>query len=222
MVRYGCVAIERQSTNYGMPFSEFVAIRLDQTSKRAMDYKSISSFLSSIKENDELRLEDSLKLWVCDMIDSGLAVSSRKRYAEKLSTLYKEYGNGDGIAANPFDSIKELCALNAPVNARLLQSGVDKIESVFDTIMTDAKSKPELAVFLYLLFNASSDIEKAISLTTEEYTPEFRQLDEIIRTAEFHHRRKYVFELNQSRKRMPQLVRGSNQRDRFLFQSKEY
>ena len=207
MVRYGCVAMTRQSTNYGMPFSEFVAIRLNQTSKRAMDYKSISSFLSSIKENDGLCLEDSLKVWVCDMIDSGLAVASRKRYVEKLSTLYKEYGNGDSIAVNPFDSIKELCALDVPVNARLLQSELTKIESVFDTVMTDAKSKPELAVFLYLLFNASSDIEKAISLTTDEYTPEFRQLDEIIRPAEFHHRRKYLFELNQSRKRMPQLVR---------------
>ena len=116
MVRYGCVAMTRQSTNYGMPFSEFVAIRLNQTSKRAMDYKSISSFLSSIKENDGLCLEDSLKVWVCDMIDSGLAVASRKRYVEKLSTLYKEYGNGDSIAVNPFDSIKELCALDVPVN----------------------------------------------------------------------------------------------------------
>ncbi len=63
--------------------------------------------------------------------------------------------------------------MDVPVNARLLQSELTKIESVFDTVMTDAKSKPELAVFLYLLFNASSDIEKAISLTTDEYTPEF-------------------------------------------------
>lgn len=207
MVRYGFAATERQSTNYNMSFSEFVAIRLNQTSKRAMEYKSISSFLSSIKENDELALEESLKVWVCDMIDFGVAVTSRKRYVEKLSTLYKEYGNDGGITVNPFDSIKELCALEAPVNARLLQTELTKIEGVFDTIMTDAKSKPELAVFLYLLFNASSDIEKAISLTTEEYKPEFRQLDEIIKPAEFHHRRKYVFELNQSRKRMPQLVR---------------
>lgn len=167
-----------------MPFSEFVAIRLDRASKRAMDYKAISSFLSSIKDNDELCLEDSLKVWVCDMIDCGLAVSSRKRYVEKLSSLYnlyKEYGNGDGIAVNPFDSIKELCALDAPVNAKLLQSELTKLECIFDAIMTDAKSKPELAVFLYLLFNASSDIEKAISLTTDEYKPEFRQLDDIIK-----------------------------------------
>ncbi|TGG39284.1 hypothetical protein EZ315_00600 [Duncaniella freteri] len=190
-----------------MTFSEFVAIRLNQTSKRTLDYKSISSFLSSVKENDELCLEDSLKVWVCDMIDCGVAVTSRKRYVEKLRTLYKEYSNGDDIAVNPFDSIKELCALDAPVNARRLQSELTKIEGIFDTIMTDAKSKPELAVFLYLLFNTSPDIEKVISLTMEEYIPEFRQLDEIIRWEEFHHRRKYIFDLNQSRKRIPQIVR---------------
>lgn len=154
-----------------------------------------------------MAMNDLLRIWLADMIDRGLAVTSRKRYVEKLSSLYKEYALHENLTGNPFDGLNELCTLNAPVTAKPLQAELTDIEKAFDAIMADAASKPELAILLFLLFNASSDIEKAISLTTDKYSPEFRQLDEIINPSEFHHRRKYVFDLGQSRKRMPQLVR---------------
>ena len=198
---------ERHSIACMESFPEFVAIRLGRVSNRTVDYKSISSFLSSIKGIEGQNLNGLLKVWVADMFDRGLALASRKRYVEKLGALYKEYCGLNGLSGNPFVGIKELCAVDVPVNAKSLEVESLKIEKAFDVIMSAAVSKPELAVFLYLLFNASSDIEKAISLTTEEYEPKFSQLDEIIRPSRFHHRRKYVFDLGQSRKRMPQLVR---------------
>jgi len=190
-----------------MSFSEFVAIKLSQVSDRTIDYKAISSFISSTRGYEDLNLEDLLRVWIAAMIDRGFTVASRKRYIGKLGTIYKEYCAGQDIDGNPFESVRELRNFDDSANIRELQAAVEKIEKIFDTIMSDANIKPHVALFLYLLFNVSSDLEKAISLTIDEYTSEFPQLDDIIKPAEFHHRRKYVFDLGQSHKRMPQLVR---------------
>lgn len=203
-----------------MSFSESVAIKLNLASKQTTEYKAISSFLSAIKGHEELSMQDSLTVWICNMIDCGLAVTSRKRYVEKIHSLYKEYSDGNEAEAIALNDIKDLCALDTPANAKLLRAELTKIENIFDIIMTDAASKPELAVFLYMLFNASSDIEKAISLTVDEYVQEYHQLDNIINPIDFHHRRKYVFELEQSRKRMPQLVREVTNALDFYFRVK--
>ncbi len=190
-----------------MSFLEFVAIQLSRESDRTVAYKSISSFLSSIKGCEDMALEELLRLWVADMLDRGMAVASRKRYFEKLSALHKAYCAANGRHSTAFDSVRELCASDVPPHAEALQSSLMRIEKIFDALMTDAASKPELALLLYLLFNASADIESAISLTAVDYRPQFRQLDDIVKPRAFHHRRKYVFDLSQSRKRQPQLVR---------------
>lgn len=200
-----------------MSFLEFVAIRLSQVSDRTIDYKAISSFASSIRGYEDMSMDDMLKVWVANMIDRGLSDATRTRYIGKLSSLYKEYSAEAGIDGNPFDTLAELSGMDTFANKKVLQTELTKVEKIFDIIMSEAAVKPELAVFLYLLFNASSDMEKAIMLTTDDYSPEFPQLDEIINPGEFHHRRKYIFDLDQSRKRLPQLVRETTEAiDSFL------
>jgi len=195
-----------------MSFSEFVAIELISAPDHTIDHKAMLSFANSIRGCVNLSLSDQLRLWIADMIDKGLASASRKRYIEKLSTIYKKYSIREKLQDNPFEEIRELRD-----NSLIYQSAVDnnfmqlteRFDKVFSSLMSDAKAKPELALFLYLLFDASPDIEKAVFLSTDDYSPRFRQLDDIIRPACFHHRRKYVFDLNQSRKRLPQLVRDT-------------
>lgn len=192
-----------------MSFSDFVAIRLDSAHERTTEYKAMASYINSVKDGGDSPMEDMLSAWISDMIDKGLTPSSRKRYVEKLSTIYKEYlaeaGSMNGVESDPFLVVKDLRNFEIHRPGKALQEISLKLSRIFDRMMSDAKSRPELALFLYLLFNGSSDIESAISLKAEDYSPEFPQLDEIIRLDEFHHRRRYVFDLNQCRKRMPQL-----------------
>lgn len=189
-----------------MPFSESVAIRLSQVPESSIDYKAISSFLSATRDYTGLSLGEALRVWVATMIIYGLSPSSRKRYIGKLSSLYKEYAAG-GIDGDPFNGINDLSDTSLSANALALPAALERLGNIFDVMMADAITRPEVAVFLYLLFNASSDIGNAVSLTVYSYTPEFPQLDDIIRTADFHHRRRYIFDLGQSRKRLPQLIR---------------
>ncbi|MCM1291333.1 MAG: hypothetical protein NC201_03985 [Prevotella sp.] len=190
-----------------MLFSEFVATRLNNVSCRTIEYKAITSFLKSIRGYEDMSVENRMCIWIADMIDRGLTLSSRQRYIKKLNTIYREYCEENGIADNSLDGIKELRDLDCSADTNQLHTELSKIEKIFDVILTDAKSRPELAVFLYLLFNVSTDIDNIVTLTTEEYKPEFAQLDDIINTEDFHHSRKYVFDLKQSRKRTPQLVK---------------
>lgn len=190
-----------------MVFCEFVATKLDNLSDRTVEYKAITSFLSSLKEYEEEAVESQLRIWIANMIDRGLSLSSRDRYIKKLSSIYREYCVEHDVDCNPFDGIKELRSFDCVNNTKQLSSELAKLEKIFDIILTDAKTKPELAVFLYLLLNASIDIENAISLTIDDYKAEFPQLDDVINIEDFHHSRKFVFDLKQSRKRTPQLVR---------------
>lgn len=190
-----------------MLFREFVATRLDSASGRTVEYKAAASFLAAVGDYEEEPLENQLRIWIAHMIDCGLSLSSRDRYIKKLNSLYRDYCAGNGVDDNPFDAVKELRGLDCPDGLRSLNAELTRIEEMFDILLSDAKTRPELAVFLYLLLNASADIENAVSLTTADYNPEFPQLGDIINTDRFHHSRKYIFDLGQSRKRTPQLVR---------------
>ncbi len=190
-----------------MGFPEFVAINLNRVSNTSIDYKSMASFSGAVRRHTNLSTEDQLKIWITAMIDGGISIATRRRYVEKLGSIYKDFDRSVYAGENPFEKVRELRDLEATSCSKDLHLQCSRLSGIFNEVLQDAKTRPEIAVFLYLLFYASSDIEKAVLLRTEEYVPEFPQLDEIIDPSTFHHRRKYVFDLNQSRKRMPQLVR---------------
>lgn len=190
-----------------MDFPEFVAINLNRTSNTSIDYKAMASFSSAVRRHTDLPTEEQLRIWIAAMIDGGISKATRKRYVEKLSSVYKVFDRSVQAGDDPFGKVRELRDLEAASCGKDIRSQCSRLSSIFNTVLQEAKTRPEIAVFLYLLLHASSDIEKTVSLRTEEYIPEFPQLDEIIDPSSFHHRRRYVFCLNQSRKRMPRLVR---------------
>ncbi|WP_303644760.1 hypothetical protein [Bacteroides caecimuris] len=190
-----------------MLFSEFVATRLNDVSDRTVAHKAITSFLASLVGLGETSVENQLGVWIASMIDQGLSLSSRDRYIKKLNAIYREYCSEFGADGNPFDKVKELRGLEGAVCAKQLEAEFSNLEKIFDVLLVDAKTRPELAVFLYMLFNVTTDIESVVYLTTESYRQEFPQLNDVINIDDFHHSRKYVFDLKQSRKRKPQLVR---------------
>lgn len=188
-----------------MSFPEFVAIKLGETPQRSTAYKALASYARSTPASDGAPVEDTLRTWIAGMIEGGLAPASRRRYVEKLSTIYKDYADAHAPASDPFEAVRDLRDFQA-TDTETLHADALRLSRVFDILMSEARTNPALAVFVYLLFNASSDIEAAINLTVDAYTPTFPQLADIVAPGQFHHRRRYVFNLSQSRKRIPQLL----------------
>ncbi|MBD5356215.1 MAG: hypothetical protein HDR88_04310 [Bacteroides sp.] len=165
------------------------------------------SFLESMQDNVATTPEQMFSNWVATMIDRKLSDASRRRYFGVLSALYKEYlsSQNDTPDSEFLTNLRNFMVdTEGPIHATRM---VERLRKVFGMVINDARHQPELALFLYMLLNASSDLTGAISLTVENYQPEFPQLDSVIDINTFHHRRRYVFDLGQSRKRMPQLYR---------------
>lgn len=187
-------------------FVDFVVIKLEETPSGTIAYKSMKSFLDAVRGYVDFSIGELLNLWMASMIYNGMADSSRKRYFAKLGTLYNEYCAGKNDTDNPFVIVKagfDKMDVKTPDAFVLLCARMDRI---VNTLLKDARSRPVLTIFFYLLFHASSDIIGAIDLKIDDYDPLFAQLDSLIDTSAFHHRRKYVFNLGQSQKRMPQLT----------------
>lgn len=187
-------------------FLNFVAIKQKETPADSVEYKSIKSFTDAVKGYEEEPVINQLKVWLATMIEKDLSPATRKRYAMKLVSIYKEYDDSGISGHNPFDSLRKLFDSDEYKYGDFRLQG-SRLQKAFPSLLKDAISNPALAVFLYMLFDASQDMTKAISLTTEEYTPRFPQLDKIIKPADFHHRRRYIFNLNQNKKRIPQLTK---------------
>jgi len=188
-------------------FASFVAIKIKDAPVNSYGYKAMKSFTDVTQREIFYTLEDALKYWLASMIDNGISATIRNRYIGKLNTIYEDCLPESKADINPFHDIVQLnfeYSNGKYEDMAVLDKGIDRI---FNHLLYEAKSRPALAVFLYMLFNASSDIKKAIMLQTEEYESKFVQLEDVIVPASFHHRRKYVFGLNQSHKREPQLVK---------------
>lgn len=191
-----------------MGFVEVVAIRLRDAIPATLEHKALLSFVRAVRGFDSAPLTELLGIWIAAMIDKGLSVATRKRYIEKLSVIYAESGCRDEDT-RPFDSIRALRDYELKESHSDISAQSAALARIFNNLLKDAETRPEAALFLYMLFNVSTDIKAAVSLSTGQYAPQFAQLDGIIDTASFHHRRKYVFDLGQSRKREPQLIRDA-------------
>lgn len=211
-----------------MSFCEYVAIKCREVPAITTDYKAMSSFARAVNGYDGLPTGEMLKIWGADMIDKGLSPSSRQRYIKKISTIYDGYSSGKGHGADVTEALRQLRDYDDPIMLRDIKAATAAFSRMVDPLLTEAVSNPWLGMMFYLLFHASDDIEHAISLAVPEGGTPFPQLDGVIGHGGFHHRRKYLFPLGQSRKRMPQLVReatgniGAALRERGIITSRQF
>lgn len=201
-----------------MDFLDFVAIKLPLSPRDTIDHKSMASFLAAAPASAASTLHDRLHLWAATMIERGMTPTSRRRYIEKLSTIYRQYLAGQTSPAatppgpDPFDTLRHrLQALPQPPAPTPGATPRCQLAANFDNILLQAATRPHLALFLHLLLNVSTDLAGAALLTIDSYTPLFPQLHPLLDPTSMHHRRRYLFDLQQSRKRQPQLLRDTLQ-----------
>lgn len=187
-----------------MGFAEFVEIRLREADSSTYDYKAMKSFADSIGNDpggaDEAAL---LKNWATKLIDNNFTPSSMRRYVEKLGTIYRRYNPGAGS----FDPIKQLAGSYRECRPSVDSFDNERVDRTIAAMVKEAPTSPSLAVFCYLMFEVSADVESVVNLTVDQFQARYPQLSRIVDTENFHHRRRYVFDLGQGRVRMPQIVR---------------
>lgn len=184
-------------------FLEFVTIKLAEYPSEAIGHKALKSFCRATENTCHSSDKQLAQIWLASMIEKGIARSSRKRYVGKLKTLYEEYSGADSSKDNPFAILSDS---DTPAPHTAIENTATLSKNI-DTLIADAKTRPSIALFLYLLFNPDTSLDEAINMEAGNMETPVELLHEILKTDAIHHRRKYLFALNQSHKRMPQLRR---------------
>lgn len=184
-------------------FCEFVENKIAKTDDSFLAYAG-ASFLKSCKAHkfDEIS-DEALQTWVIDMILAELKKSTRKKYFGKVYSLYKEW-DGYTAGVNPFEQSKVLLEYDgecnhAPENLSLIPRLLKRCESAADDEVGFA--------FLYLLYNVEASLSEVINLKFGSQTVDVSQIEDIVETMRKSSRKKYVFGLEQGKKRETQISR---------------
>lgn len=167
---------------------------------------AIASFARSMKSSASEELSDAaLSAWSAEMIMSGLKGSTRRKYLKTLSNLYASWQPGsEGL--NPFEELKKQ---DYPGAEERVAAAVANLEAVKHILTLDRRSANlETAnIFLFLLFDPRCTIGELINLTHFTTLPAVAQIDEIAVNMRVSRRYKYIFPLEQGKKRDAQISR---------------
>lgn len=166
---------------------------------------AVTSFRESFpsKDCDDITIP-ALQNWIAHMMIAGLKPASRRKYLSILRALYKEW-KGDTESAAIFDEVRKLAAQD-------IEEGVDRANANCDMIrrllnITPTSSDYEIiTIFLYLLFDPGIGLPELIRLKFGDDTPAILQLDEIIDSMRASKRKRYVFGLEQGKKREGRII----------------
>lgn len=187
-------------------FLEFVENKIiadsdDRTMKSAV-MSVIESFTS--QSYDDVT-DESLRGWIADMIISGLKPSSRKKYLGIISSLYREWRGDDG-EMDPFVSVKKLALTDAESEINRVNSNLVFLRRLLN-VSRDSEYYETVNLFLYLLYNVEAGLSDVIKLTFYSDIPHVSQIDDIVEKMLVSKRKKYVFCLDQGKKREGQILR---------------
>lgn len=134
--------------------------------------------------------------WICDMICAGISFSTRKRIISKVTGQLPDEGSTDSL-----DRLREFRG-ESPAMAF---ANLNRLRSIAPELIKVASTRSDIGVLLFTLLTASRSFDEAIKATVTEHYNLLEQFSCI--HSPLHHRRKYLFGLEQSQKRMPQLRR---------------
>lgn len=198
-------------------FLDFVENKVKQDPSRKLLGSAAASLKASLRASGSSRIDDaSMRIWIASMVIAGLRHSTRRKYLGELATAYRDWRDTDKKpddspeADNPFLSAKNLekdfacqpLPPHAPENLnripRLLN--LDPASAPYETA----------SLFLYLLYNIDTHLQDAVSLRFSDPLPPLSQIEDIVESMRHTSpRKKYVFGLDQGKKRESQIIRDT-------------
>ncbi len=151
--------------------------------------------------------EEILKTWIATMYARDISPAYRKRYFNKIHSLYLDFNNAHKVADDPFDKVKKHLEMCVRDNSETTAANVKALNKGISRLVLAAETRPAVCALLYMLYTGTFDFQHVINLKIEDYPQYPAQLKHIVAIEKLHHRRKYVFDLRQSQKRNTQLTK---------------
>lgn len=155
--------------------------------------------------------ERALRLWIVDMMLAAHKTSTIKRYTGALHTLYKEWRVLSGL--DPDDSLfsVSLGDSESEANVRMLKESESNLEAAERfTKMPLKQDSPSFVynkAFQYLLFDPFVKLKDIVSMRFSDPRPDCLHLEDIVTSMRDAPQAKYVFPLQQGKRREPAIIR---------------
>lgn len=165
------------------------------------------SFLDSAARHSFREVtEETLALWIVDMILVGKSLTTARRYLGTLHTLFRKWNPGIPEADAPFIIIKEKLASIAEEASPLPADNLVKLRRLLkknrqgtDGVISN--------VILYLFYSPDANVPDVIKLRFSDPEPDCEQIQDIIEVSRVAPNSRYVFSLEQGKKRDPRIAK---------------
>lgn len=198
-------------------YTDFIsyAESLDTSGKSEMLVsRIIPSFLLSVRHYNISEFSDlALKYWYVDMMLREIKPSTAKRYITALHTLYKEWAHKDEASSDESDPFNEIIP---KISMKDVGDFIGKIDRNVDNISNITKITAGLKgdklivnnAFQFLMYDPMISIPELINFKFSDSFPDSPHLTDIVTLMRKMPQAKYVFPLQQGKKREPAIVKG--------------
>lgn len=167
--------------------SEKTATRVLPSFRRTLSRYAITEFS-----------EITLRLWIVDMLLSGISTATARRYLGALHTLYKKYALTSDISPENQTAVSKEGARSVAQFPTIPEIPSSSTISSQSFILPPASSLINKA-FLFLLYNPQITLDSFIRLKREDYESVCPQTDDILDSLSLPPEQKYLFPLRQGR-----------------------
>lgn len=194
-------------------FLSYVESLEDSELSEMLATRIIPSFIQSVRHHEITSFSDyALKCWFVDMTIDGFKATTSKRYIGSIHNLYKSWIEAHPDAKNYSPAFKQLSSIVLNDNSC---DNLKRISDNYNKIATLAKFTSRLRgeryiannVFQFLFYNPKMSMSELVNLKFSDPIPESHHLDDIVNSMKKMPQAKYVFQLQQGKKREPAIIR---------------
>lgn len=188
-------------------FFKFVESDLKNDLPEMAASRVIPSFLRSAAKHSFREIsEESLALWFVDMLLDGKSLSTCRRYLGTLHTLFRSRNMGNTENDAPFIIIKEkLTSVSEPPHSHAAEN-LTKLPRLLKK-NKEATDWSIANIILYLFYNVAATIPDVINLKFLDSESDCQQIQDIIEESRVAPNSRYVFPLDQGKKREPRIAK---------------
>ena len=153
----------------------------------------------------------ALRVWIADMLIDGFKGSTVKRYTGALHTLYKEWKKSCGLEEDDSIFSFSLSGFDSETSAARLKEVEDNLEAAERFVRISVKQDSPAFVFnkafQYLMFDPFASLKDIATMRFSDQRPDSLHLEDLILSMRNAPQAKYVFPLQQGKRREGAIIK---------------
>lgn len=153
----------------------------------------------------------AVRLWIVDMLLGGLKGSTVRRYMGALHTLYRQWREVSGLEPDESPFSVSLTEFDTELSGKRLKEIEENLKASERFVKMSLKHDSPVFLyskaFQYLLFDPFTSLKDIVTMKFSDSRPECLHLEDIVTSMRDAPQAKYVFPLQQGKRREPAIVK---------------